>query len=174
LLGANVSHVFGSLATHVFERTDKATNETRPVTSDDEANLLLRFANGALTKNTTGAVSMSMVESGAPEHRLEIFGSRGALMVKEPDELWHSTIGSNDWTRLETPQTEIAQGMRDSGWSRGFTTYARAIIEALHEGQSSIEGAATFRDGYKTQLVLDAARQSHESGCWIEIKDPQS
>lgn len=169
LLGANVSQVSASLAAHTKERTDKATGEMRAVTADDEANLLLRFADSALTNNTTGVVSMSMVESGAPEHRLEIFGERGALMVKEPDELWHSTTGSGQWTHIETPQTETAQGMRDSGWARGFTTFARRIVEALQEGAQSVEGAATFDDGYETQLVLDAARLSHESGAWTAI-----
>ncbi|MGA9997119.1 MAG: Gfo/Idh/MocA family oxidoreductase [Pyrinomonadaceae bacterium] len=168
LLGAEISEVFGSLVTHVAERPMKETGEMRRVTTDDEANLLLRFAESELVKNTLGAVSLSMIEAGRPEHRVEIFGSRGALMIEESGELWRSEIGAGEWKRVETERGELAKGMRDSSWSRGFTTFARRIIEALREGQNTVEGAATFHDGYRTQLVLDAARKSNENGCWAK------
>ena len=168
LLGAEIAEVFGSLVTHVAEREDKETGEMRRVTTDDEANLLLRFAENERTKNATGAVSLSMVEAGRPEHRVEIYGALGALLIEEGGELWHSEIGGGQWKRLETERGELAEGMRDSSWSRGFTTFARRIIEALREGRNAVEGAATFHDGYRTQLVLDAARKSNESGCWAK------
>lgn len=168
LLGAEVAEVCGSLVTHVAERPSKETGEMQRVTTDDEANLLLRFAQSELTRNATGAISLSMVEAGRPEHRTEIFGSRGALMIEESGELWRSGIGAGEWKRVETGRGELAEGMRDSGWSRGFTILARHIVEALRAGRNTVEGAATFQDGYRTQLVLDAARKSNENGCWAE------
>ena len=170
LLGVEISHVFGRLATHVTERPDQRTGQMRPVTTDDEANLLLRFSDSELTKGTTGAVSLSMVESGRAEHRLELFGSRGALMI-EGGELWHSQTGAGEWSRIEVERGDLAPGMHDNEWARGFTAFSRAIIEALREGRSGVEGAATFEDGYRTQVVLDAARRSHETGCWTRVKD---
>jgi predicted dehydrogenase len=169
LLGTNASHVLGQLATHVHERPDKETGEMRPVTTDDEVNMLLRFADSELTRGATASVSLSVVEPGQAVHRLEIFGSDGALMVQEEDELWHARTGAGEWTRIEVEQITIAPGMRDSGWSRGFTVFACAAISALSEGRKKVEGAATFEDGHRTQLVLDAARHSHESGCWATI-----
>jgi predicted dehydrogenase len=59
--------------------------------------------------------------------------------------------------------------MRDGGWSRGFTGFSREIVKALREGRTTVAGAATFEDGYRTQLVLDAARRSHQRGCWENI-----
>ncbi len=168
LLAAEATHVFCQLATHIRERPDGQTGEMRFVTTDDEANLLLRFKNTALTAGATGAISMSVVESGRPEHRLEIFGSRGALML-DGDDLWRSVTGAGQWEQVEVERGELAQGMRDSEWSRGFTTFAHAITEALRAGATAIEDAATFEDGYRTQLVLDGAQRSHESGCWNEI-----
>ena len=82
LLNSEMSQVFCNLATHISERTEEDGGPPRPVTSDDEANLVLKFADKDLTQETTGTASMSMVESGKPEHRLEIFGSRGALMMR--------------------------------------------------------------------------------------------
>lgn len=171
LLGANISEVFCNLATHVRARHDEA-GELREVTTDDEANLLLRFSDGGLTEGATGNASMSLVESGKPEHRLEVFGSEGAFMIEEGGELWHSKTGEGGWRRTETDRGELAKGMRDGGWSRGFTKFACEIVHALREGRTTVNGAATFEDGYRTQLVLDAARRSNESSCWTEINRP--
>jgi predicted dehydrogenase len=164
MLGAEVSEVSCSLATHVAERVvDERTGEMRRVTTDDEANLILRLEDTDLTAGTTATISLSVIEQGRPEHRLEIFGSNGGLMIEEGGELWHAPTGTGDWTRVETERGPLAPGMRDGGWSRGFTLFSRAIIEALREGRNHIEGAADFEDGYRTQLVLDAARHSNES-----------
>ncbi len=170
LLDAEISQVFCSLATHVAERADEKTNDLRRVTTDDEANLILRFEDSELTKGATATISLSVVESGRPEHCLEVFGSKGALKIEESGELWRAQTGAGDWSRVETERGPLAEGMRDGGWSRGFTLFARAIVEALREGRNAVEGAATFEDGYRTQLVLDAAHRSHESsGQWSVV-----
>src|SRR5216684_1415866 len=74
LLGAKVIEVIGNLATHIRERKDES-GRTREVTTDDEANLLVRFDDGELSEGATGNASMSLVEPGKSEHRLELFGS---------------------------------------------------------------------------------------------------
>jgi predicted dehydrogenase len=163
LLSTEVSEVFCNLATHVRERRDEA-GELHEVTTDDEANLLLRFGDSELTRGATGNASTSLVESGKPEHRLELFGSDGAFMIEDGGELWHAKIGEGQWRRIKTDRGELAKGMRDGGWSRGFTAFSKQIVDALAEGRTTVEGAATFEDGYRTQLVLDAARRSDESG----------
>jgi predicted dehydrogenase len=167
LLGAEVSEVCCNLATHVRERKDES-GKLREVTTDDETNLLLRFADSELTEGATGNASLSMVEAGRPEHRLEIFGERGALMI-EDNALWQSRVGDGEWKRVETDPGDLASGMRDNDWARGFTAFSRQIIEALRVGRTTVEGAATFEDGYRTQLVLDAARRSHEKRCWVGV-----
>jgi predicted dehydrogenase len=170
MLGAEISQVFCMLSTHISERPDKATGAMRRVTSDDEANLLFRFADSSVTANTTGAAWLSVVESGGQENRLEIYGSTGALMVEETGELWHSPAGSGTWRPVPVDQDPMAKGMRESSWARGFTAFSGALIEALHNGKTTVEGAATFEDGYRTQLVLDGARNSSANGCWVVIQ----
>lgn len=168
LLNAEVSEVFCNLATRVSERKDEA-GKLREVTTDDEANLLLRFADGELTQGATGNVSMSMVEAGASAHLLEVFGSHGALKVDGNGYMWSAKVGDGDWSSVETDRGELAAGMVEGSWSRGFTAFARKIVEAVAEGRMTVEGAATFEDGYRAQLVLDAARRANESGCWVKI-----
>lgn len=171
ILGTEVSQVFCTLSTHIADRPDKETGAMRRVTSDDDAKLLFRFADSELTTNTTGAASLSVVESGGHENRLEVYGATGALAVEETGELWHSPAGSGAWRPVPVDQDSMAAGMRAGSWSRGFTAFSGSIIEALHNGSTTVEGAATFADGYRTQLVLDAARSSNQSGSWTKITE---
>ncbi|MCA1614896.1 MAG: Gfo/Idh/MocA family oxidoreductase [Acidobacteria bacterium] len=164
LAGAEVSEVFCQLATHVAERPDAATGESRRVTTDDEASLLLRLEGGAaVAGGATASVALSFVEAGEPLHRAEIFGERGALRI-EGARLWRARAGGHAWEQIETGDAPLAAGMRDNEWSRGFTAFSREIVAALGAGRTAVEGAATFADGHRVQLVLDAARRSHETG----------
>lgn len=169
LLGTEVSEVCCMLSTHVANRADKS-GQLREVTTDDESNLMFRFADTPLGKNVTGKASLSVVESGKYENRLEVFGTKGALMVEENGDLSHSPAGSGNWKPVEVEPGEIAPGMREASWSRGFTVFSRAIVDALRAGSTTVPGAATFDDGVRIQLVLDAARASHESGCWARLE----
>ncbi len=91
-------------------------------------------------------------------------------MVEETGELWLSPTGSGTWRPVQVDQDHMAQGMREGSWSRGFTAFAVAICEAMRAGKTAVKDAATFEDGYRVQLVLDAVRASNESGCWVTVE----
>lgn len=169
MLSTEVTHVLGMLTTHIKQRPDKSNGGMRDVTTDDEAKLLFRFADGPHTQDATGSASVSVVESGKYENRLEIYGTKGALMVEETGELWLSPVGSGTWRPVQVEQDHMAQGMRAASWSRGFTAFAVAIVEIMRAGRTTVKDAATFEDGYRVQLVLDALRASNESGCWVTV-----
>ena len=169
ILSAEVTKVLGMLTTHIKQRRDKSNGGMREVTTDDEAKLLFRFSDGPHTEAATGAASISVVESGKYENRLEIYGTKGALMVEETGELWLSPTGAGAWRPVQVDQDHMAQGMREGSWSRGFTAFSIAICEALRAGKTTVKDAATFEDGYRVQLVLDAIRASNESGCWVTV-----
>ena len=168
-LGTEVTKALGMLSTHIKQRLDKAGGGMRDVTTDDEAKLLFRFADSELTQEATGAASISVVESGKYENRMEIYGTRGALMVEETGELWRSPAGSGVWRPVEIEQDHMAKGMREGSWSRGFTALAVAICDAMRAGKTEVKDAATFEDGYRVQRVLDAIRASNESECWVTV-----
>lgn len=169
LTGAEFASVSARLATHVAERPFGRAGEMRRVSSDDEANLLLDFKQGgAVAKGATAAVSLSMVEAGEPVHRVEVFGERGALKV-EGVKLWRAGVGGGRWESIAVERAPLAGGMRDGEWARGFTVFSRKIVDALRAGETTVEGAATFEDGLRTQLVLDAARRAHAEGCAQKI-----
>lgn len=166
MLATEVSEVGCILSSHVGERPDKSSGKMRKVTSDDEAKLLLRFHDSEIAKGATGLASLSVVESGSYENRFEVYGVTGALMVEETGELWHSPAGSGAWRPVKVHQDTMAPGMRPASWSRGFASLSCAIVEALRKGETSIEHAATFADGYQVQRVLDAAREASRTRCF--------
>ncbi len=169
LLDLEVSEVFALLSTKIPERPDKKSGTIKRVTSDDDAKLMFRFTESQPGSGVTGTASLSVVESGKYENRFEVYGSTGALMVEESGELWHSPAGSGAWRPVQVDQDPIAPGMKDGSWSRGFTAFSCKIVEALRAGTNQVEGAATFADGYRVQLVLDAARAANQSGCWTKV-----
>jgi predicted dehydrogenase len=124
-----------------------------------------------VVRGATGLVSLSVVEMGRSEHALEVFGSEGALRAAGAGGLWHSRVGEGEWRKVETEDAPLAEGLRDNEWSRGFTVFAREIVEALRAGRNVVGGAATFDDGHRTQLVLDAARESHAGGCRVAVPE---
>src|ERR1041384_3619427 len=144
MLSTEVSHALGMLSTHIKQRPDKSNGGMRDVTTDDEAKLLFRFADGPHTEDATGGASISVVESGKYENRLEIYGTKGALMVEETGELWRSPTGSGAWRPVQVEQGHMAQGMREGSWSRGFTAFSIAICEALRAGRTEVKDAETL------------------------------
>lgn len=168
-LGAEISSVFCQLQTHVKNRREANSGETHPVTSDDESNLILRFADGDLTEDATGIVSVSMVERPKYENVIEFFGTKGALRVGYRGEIFLTAEGEKDWREIETEFDRPLPGVADTGFSRGFTSFAPRIVEAIQTGKSKIEHAAAFADGLKVQEVIDAARESNRTGAIIKI-----
>ncbi len=167
-LAAQISEVFCQLQTHVKQR--KAANgELRDVTTDDETNLIVRFADGDLTEDATGIISASMVEYPNYQNRLEFFGTKGAIRIEHRGDLFLAKSDASDWTQIETKVGKTPGVIFDSGFPSGFMAFAPKIVEAIRHGKTEIEHAATFEDGVNVQKVLDAAHESNESGQLVKI-----
>lgn len=167
-LGTGISSVSCQLQTHIKQRRT-GSGDLREVTSDDESNMLLRFANGEFTEECTGLVSVSMTEAPRYQNRIEFFGSEGAIRVDHRGELFIAKNGETGWTEIEVDLGNAVGGVHDTGFSRGFMAFAPGIVEAIREGRTHIDQAATFEDGLKVQRVLDAARESNDKGLVVEI-----
>jgi len=163
-LGTQISSVFCQMQTHIKERRD-ASGQMLPVTSDDEANMLLRFADSDLTSDATGLVSVSMTEGPKYKNRIEFYGTLGAMRINYRGEVFIAIADEEDWRKIDVELGKIVEGVADTGFSRGFMAFAPKIIDAIRKGRTEIEHAATFEDGLKVQKVLDAARESNASGC---------
>lgn len=168
-LGTEISEVFCQLQTHIKQRKDEKTGEMRDVSSDDEANLIVRFAENDLTTDATGIISISMVEYPNYQNIIEFFGDEGALRVGYLGEIELAKKGERDWTKSEIEPVKAPKGIFDSGFPSGFMSFAPKIIEAIQTGETEIEHAATFEDGLKVQKIIDAAHESNEKKCAVKI-----
>jgi predicted dehydrogenase len=166
--GAEIRQVFCQLQTHVKRRKDSG-GERREVTSDDESNLILRFADNELTEDATANISASMVEYPMYQNRIELFGTSGALRVEYDGELFIGKPDDSGWQKIEVDLNERIETAANTGWNSGFIAFAEEIVKALQAGETTVENAATFEDGYKIQIALDAARESSASGCAVKI-----
>ena len=166
---AEISTVFCQLQTHVKKRPDAESGAMRKVTTDDELNAILRFADGAQTTDATANVSVSMVEYPIYQNRVEFFGTTGAIRVEYGGEAFVGKAGEDEWRKIDIEPNEGVEGARPTGWNNGFLAFAREIIESLKAGKTSVENAATFEDGYRVQLLLDAARKSDETGAIVKL-----
>lgn len=126
--------------------------------------MLLRFADGELTDDATGLVSVSMVEQPEYVNRLEFFGTDGAMRIDHRGEVSTAKTGESDWKAIDVTFGAEIPGVPDTGFSRGFMDFAPEIVKAVDAGSTFIEQAATFEDGLKVQEVLDAARESNATG----------
>ena len=167
-LGAEISSVFCQLQTHIKQRPD-SEGALRPVTSDDESMLVLRFHDSELTSDATGLISVSMTEYPAYKNRIELYGTDGAMALEHRGEVFVAKAGETAWTEIPVAMGQPIPGVADTGFSRGFMEFAPVIIDAIRGGRKVIENAATFDDGSRVQRVLDAARESALTGCAIRV-----
>jgi predicted dehydrogenase len=167
-LGTEISSVFCRLETKKRRRRDRS-GELRDVTADDEANMMVQFRDSELTENASGLISVSMAEPPEYKNLIELFGTAGSMRIGNFGELSIAKLGDADWTQIDVDHPKAAEGMPDTGFSRGFMKLAPKIVEAVRSGGSSIPHAATFEDGLRVQRVLDAARESDASGCMVRI-----
>jgi predicted dehydrogenase len=159
-LDCDIASVTCQLATQIKQRP-AANGEMLPVTSDDEANMLLRFADGPVTNDTTGLVSISMIEGPDYANVMEFYGSKGVIRVGHRGEFEISRNGGA-W---ESPIVDLGDhidGLPDTGFARAFVNFAPHIVDAIRSGRRTVPGAATFNDGLLVQKVLDAARLSSD------------
>lgn len=167
-LGTQVESVFCQLESHIKERRSPE-GAMRPVTSDDEAHMLLRFADGHLTKDATGLVSVSMTETPKYQNRVEFYGSLGALRIDYRGDVFITRKGENEWNEVTGKLQDFVAGYPDTGFQRGFIPFAKEIIGAIQNRETRIEGAASFAEGLAVQRVLDAARKSDLTGRRVEL-----
>jgi Predicted dehydrogenases and related proteins len=167
LLGTEVSSVFCQLQTQVKQRPHNG--EDRSVTADDEANMLLRFADSDLTEDTTGLVSVSMTEGPKHRNRIEFYGTDGAMRIEDRGDTYLARCDETEWRQIQVEATNVVQGMPETGFPIGFMRFAPKIVDGIASGSTRVENAATFDDGVAVQKVLDAARESDRTSRRVEL-----
>lgn len=130
------------------------------------ATMALQFASG-----TPASLSMSSASYLGMGHRLEFFGEDGTLVLFNPTadymrgfELYHARRPAAALTRIDVYDPIDAQ--YPDGRIAPVSRLAKRFFDAIENGTPA---RPSFADGYRVQVLIDAARRSHETGTWISV-----
>ncbi|HXM17257.1 MAG TPA: Gfo/Idh/MocA family oxidoreductase [Candidatus Tumulicola sp.] len=157
-LGGEISEVSATLQTKVRQR-ERVEGPRGSVDADDNFSLRLVLSGGALASIDVSATA------GASFSSISIFGSKGALTIRNDEELFGLRAG-RDPVRVTAPSRyprEFADKHRLMG---PFYVLVSEMLESLEGRPSSVP---TFEDGVRVQEVLDAARASSRSGRVVRL-----
>lgn len=149
----------------------------RTVENEDSIHILAKFVNGA-----TGVIETSRVAYGRKVHlAYEINGSKGSLAFvhERMNELKLYLSDDPDGTRgFRTVLTGPEHPYYGSFWPVAGCGLGFGDMKII-EIRELLEGVATetrlrpdFRDGYKVNLVMDAASRAADSQRWVDVCDP--
>jgi predicted dehydrogenase len=162
-----------------FSQARKDQAEAIPVAGEDLASVLLRFENGA-----KGCFSVGQVLPGHKNNlQLQVNGTACSVgwQQENQNELW---IGyQNQANRLLAKDPSLISGTarkyahlpggHQEAWADAFTNVMRDAYEWIANGgvQSEKPGAlATFADGYRAHLLIEAMIKSHhDGGRWTDV-----
>ncbi len=165
-----IAAVSADMETVVKNRPLPNSNEMRAVTTEDTFVLLCRFARGG-----AALINVSVVVPFGNGERLELYGSKGTLVLDNEGRVYAGRVGEDHLQQLQIP-TRYTSGPSSSDQRlRPFVTLAGDFVEAIR--QARLSGGVTaaqqltpgFWDGYKVQQVIEAARQSAETKCWVSL-----
>ena len=177
-MGANGSHqidmlrwwmgepasVIGQALTIVPDRIDKATGEAWRATSDDLSYFTLEMQAGALAQ-----VFMSGVAVANMGNETQVFGSKGTITLSNSDEkLYFMKTGKsfNDIS-VQDPNSTL-DGLNKGIWNVSVLSALQELVSAIAEDRE-LQRGATFVDGLRNQLVVDAVFASTVSRKWEDL-----
>jgi predicted dehydrogenase len=128
--------------------------------------MALQFSSGS-----SASLSVSCASYLGMGHRLEFFGENGTLVLHNPTadymrgfELYHAKRPATALTRI--PVDDPVDAQYPDGRIAPVSRLAKRFFDAIESG---ISATPSFADGYRVQVLVDAARRSHEQGMWISV-----
>jgi predicted dehydrogenase len=159
-----------------FAAADDVAREDAEMTTEDLANILLRFEDG-----TRGSLVVSQVSAGRRNSlRFEVDGSKGALAwdSERNEELWLGHRGKPNELLLRDPalfapqasaRTRLPAGHAE-GFAETFKELYRAVYTAVAAGgPADTPDYPTFADGHWENVLGDAVALSNRERRWVEV-----
>jgi predicted dehydrogenase len=177
-LGANGSHqidllrwwlgevaaVDGHVRTLLPERIDRATGAVWRADADDVCHFSLEMLAGPLVQ-----VFISAVARHALDNTTQIFGSEGTILLENATETLRIARAGGAFEAIQVADPNAAlPGLNPGIWNVSVVGLLRELVAAIREGRPPREGA-TFVDGWRNQVVLDAVIRSSRERRWIDL-----
>jgi len=163
-------------AAATFSATRGTDTVPVPMNTEDQAAILLRFANGAL-----GSLLVSQASAGRKNSlSFEVDGDQGSLAwnSQEPNRLW---MGHRDRANevLDKDPSLLSPGAKrlsayPGGHQEGYPDTFRQLFASVYDYIAKGDLAAprnfpTFEDGHREMVLCEALLKSARSGRWIEL-----
>lgn len=177
-LGANGSHqvdllrwwfgevrsVVGVVETMVVDRIDKASGEPWQATADDFVQMTLRQE-----RSPHSDVLMSGVARHNMDNVTQVYGSEGTILLTNKDERLLVGAPGADFEDVSVADPNATlSGVGAGIWNVSFVALMQELCGAIRDGRP-VKAGATFEDGLRNQLVLDAVKRSHVERRWIDL-----
>lgn len=176
LLG-EITAVSGLMRTWNTSRTNRA-GAVETITADEGNLALVQFANDAV-----GTLESSGVATGHKnQHTWEINGSKGSICwdLEDPNHLF---VYSDDGpapdirgfaavsvtTGAHPLQTIYLPPGHNAGWEYGHVHALYHFVECVVNDKQVAPYGATFEDGYRVQVIMDALERSSRTGRRIDL-----
>jgi predicted dehydrogenase len=182
ITGERFTSLIATLGTPIAERSAAASRvafqasgevkETKPVSTEDVACLILRTDRGTLASLTVSQVSAGR------KNRLwfEIDGEKQSAIfdLESPEQLWigkreGKTLLVRDPSQgsLEQKRLTILPAGHAQGWGDCFEAFVRDSYAAMRGENHS--GLPTFADGARSMSIVEAVLRSSASNQWTSI-----
>lgn len=187
ITGLTITHVMADMETFLPIRKKSVTavgtfgHSTEPrlvdvrVDTEDYASVLLRFGN-----EVRGALTLSQVSAGHKNHLFfQIDGSlkSAAWNQEEPGTIWFGYRDRpNEVIKEKAPKSK--SGAFDhyppghgEEWANGVRDCVREVYRYIASGKKPGRAPvsfATFRDGYRTAVLIDTTYMSGHQGRWVK------
>lgn len=118
------------------------------------------------------SLSMSCASYRGDGHRIEFFGEDGTLMLVNTSADYmrgFDLLCAKRPAAFESiPVVDPVDAKYPDGRIAPLSRLAKAFFDAIETGKQTAPG---FAEGYRAQVLIDAARRSHETGAWISERD---
>lgn len=149
------------------------------VTSDEGTAALLDFESGAI-----GVLESSVVATGRKNFLAwEINGARGSLKwdLEHPNSLYACLLGEGGHTLLGFTEISVTESTHPEfgpwwphghniGWEHCHIIEKFHFLDAVANGKPPHPCQATFEDGYRVAVTIDAMRQSSRTGQRVDLQ----
>ena len=181
-LGATASHQldllrwwFGELdavscqvRTFVGRRSDGKGESMKAVDSEDQCSIAADFSGGQL-----GLINITSVARTNLGIRIEVHGQTGSVVLDGRERLWLYRGASDEAEDITQHNPNTALPTIPATLSAtAFVSLARHLTRAIGRNKMP-ELGATFLDGYRCQVALDAARASALERRWVRLADAE-
>ena len=147
-----------------------------PITTEDHANVLLRFDNG-----NRGSITVSQVSAGRKNQlKLEISGSKKtfAWNSESPNNLWIGNRDGYNESMMRDPSLAYPEASAimsfPGGHNEGFPDTSKQMFKevyaAIEKGkQPENPSFPTFADGYRELLICERILESNKKQGWVKV-----